>query len=71
MWFGRDGRRAGEGPQRRWGSEPEGHRAHVARGAGMKLCGFDVTAAGLERAPSAAGDRNPKAVVPTSQEVPA
>lgn len=37
----------------------------------MKLCGFDMTAAGLERGPGSAGDRNPKAVVPTSQEVSA
>lgn len=37
----------------------------------MKLCGFDMTAVGLERAPSSAGDRNPKAVVPTSHEVSA
>jgi len=35
----------------------------------MKLCSFDMTAVGLERAPSFAGDSNLKAVVPTSQEV--
>jgi hypothetical protein len=33
----------------------------------MKLCGFDVMAEGLERGPCAAGDRNPQAIVPTSE----
>jgi hypothetical protein len=28
----------------------------------MRLCGFEGIAAGLERGPSFAGDRNPKAI---------
>ena len=38
----------------------------------MKLCGFEVIAAGRNRGPAeGGGDRSPEAIAPTSREVSA
>jgi len=37
----------------------------------MKLCGFEVIAAGRKRGPAEGGNRSPEAIAPTSREVSA